>query len=467
MSTCMEAISDTQQSDDVVFSQDVLEDGWGVLCSTRRSYRTLVMIKNEYSVGRSADCDVVFKSAEQDLNSLSSTQVGILEPQHKILTYSKVHFKITRDSSVVYLEDFSSNGTYVNEVIVGRRRKIILQNNDEISLSHPKHKYFVYIDRQPYTTIEAWSTYPSDLKDNYFISKSLGSGSYGEVKLVLHKRTFVKYAMKVIEMKNIHNHGNSNEVDILKSLDNPFVIKYEHVIKSPSILFIFLEYMEGGDLFKRIQLYGKLTEISTKWIFFQLAIGVEYLHDQGIAHRDLKPENILLSSEDDFPIVKISDFGLSKFFNSVSVLKTLCGTPLYVAPEILETKGRGVYSNVVDVWSLGVILFACLSGGLPFNMNREDMSLDEQIRRGNYSFSSLVWRNVSPSAKGLISRMMTVNPKLRITVKMVKVHPWLKDKELIGKLKQREEFRSLNLYESNEPLTNNENEPPTRKRRLC
>ena len=141
-----------------------------------------------------------------------------------------------------------------------------------------------------------------------------------------------------------------------------------------------MELIEGGELFERIVAHGQFDEATTKFLFRQMAIGVKYLHEHSITHRDLKPENILLMSpETNETLIKITDFGLSKFINETSLLKTFCGTPtylgrrehcsgkksthwnrFYLAPEILVSRGEGSYTNKVDVWSLGVILYICL-----------------------------------------------------------------------------------------------------------
>lgn len=158
------------------------------------------------------------------------------------------------------------------------------------------------------------------------------------------------------------------------------------ILDTPKKMYIILELMEGGELFDRITKHGGLEEPVTKFIFWQLCFAVEYLHSNGITHRDLKPENILLASDRQYPLVKISDFGMSKFVTTESMMKTFCGTPLYVAPEILKTEGRGTYSSKVDIWSLGVILYVTFSGLCPFNQKNEQCSLRKQILLGKYKF---------------------------------------------------------------------------------
>uniref|UniRef100_A0A1B6I5R0 Protein kinase domain-containing protein n=2 Tax=Homalodisca TaxID=139475 RepID=A0A1B6I5R0_9HEMI len=133
-------------------------------------------------------------------------------------------------------------------------------------------------------------------------------------------------------------------------------------------------------------------------------------------------------------LVKVSDFGLSKLIDTNTDLKTMCGTPVYTAPEILMTQGTGFYTHQVDVWSLGVMLFLCLSGKLPFSKDRSPLPVVEQIVRVSYSMSGPEWRGVSPQAASLIRRMLKADPNQRITIEQILAHPWLQDKAMKSKV---------------------------------
>lgn len=178
----------------------------------------------------------------------------------------------------------------------------------------------------------------------------------------------------------------------------------------------------------------RFEEPIAKLLFYQMLVAVKYLHEQGITHRDLKPENVLLSSEKNETVIKITDFGLSKVVGEQSLMQTLCGTPSYLAPEVLLTCGTGGYSKAVDLWSLGVILFICLAGYPPFSEQITKHTLHEQIVKGLYSFPKQYWKTVSPQAIDLVKKLLTVDPNKRITVDEALQHPWIsEDKEVIEK----------------------------------
>ncbi|CAK9828062.1 Ovarian-specific serine/threonine-protein kinase Lok [Anthophora retusa] len=427
-------LPDTQNADSICLtqsqelSQEKTATIWGRLCPIKFPFKTVEMTKNIYTLGRSETCDICVTK-----NELKPKWLSVM---------SKVHFKITREfidgntiDAVVYLEDLSQNGTFVNKKKVGRGNKIVLESNDVISLAQPVVTIYIFMS----TTAFESNDLPPELKNKYAVSRKLGSGACGEVKMVFSKIGCKKFAMKTIMKIGSTTNGQKhplndpekimNEVEILKALKHPCIIRMEEIVDTPRAVYIVLELMEGGELFERIKSRGRLLEKHAKLIFYQVVLAVSYLHDCGITHRDLKPENILLASTSDVTLAKVSDFGLSKLVDAQTMMKTFCGTPMYVAPEILSNIGRGFYTNQVDVWSLGVILYACLSGSVPFNCHDKN-SMQDQIKRGCYSFPSTKFGHVTKKAINLITSMMTVNPRRRITIKQVLLHPWLQDREL-------------------------------------
>ena len=203
------------------------------------------------------------------------------------------------------------------------------------------------------------------------------------------------------------------------------------MIDTENNLFIILELADGGELFDKILEKVRFSEKEAKLHFYQMVSAVEYLHKKNIAHRDLKPENILLSNDDSNPLIKISDMGLSKLVDHTTFLQTFCGTPQYLAPEVLisRVRGDGSYGFEVDMWSLGVILYILLCGCPPFSTERTDKSLVRQVCDGDYSFPKSKWANISDSAIDLVTKLMTVEKNIRLTAKQALAHPWLNETE--------------------------------------
>jgi len=314
---------------------------------------------------------------------------------------------------------------------IGKNNQQILENNAEIALASKTHRVYVYID----ANAKEDSSIPAIVREKYIISKQIGRGAYGEVKLCFIRGTCDRFAMKIVAKKHfthsgpqahIFNQHIKTECSILQGLHHPCIVRLYDVYDTPDFLYIILELVEGGELFDRIVAHGQFDEMTTKFVFRQMAIGVKYLHERSITHRDLKPENILLTSPDtNETLIKITDFGLSRFINETSLMKTFCGTPNYLAPEILATRGEGSYTNKVDVWSLGVILYICLVGYPPFSESPDSPPLTEQILKGLYTFPEAFWSDVSEQAKDLVRQMMCVDPNKRLTITGVLEHPWL------------------------------------------
>lgn len=152
------------------------------------------------------------------------------------------------------------------------------------------------------------------------------------------------------------------------------------------------------------------------------------MHDQGISHRDLKPENILLSSNDNIEtLIKVTDFGLSKFIDATTLMKTFCGTPNYLAPEVLITRGAGTYTNKIDNWSLGVILYICLVGYPPFSDETSQANLEKQIINGIYDFPDQYWSEISSDAIDVVKRLLCTDPEKRASLDEILEHPWIKN----------------------------------------
>ncbi len=194
---------------------------------------------------------------------------------------------------------------------------------------------------------------------------------------------------------------------------------------TPLKVFIVTELASGGELLERVVENGNFSESEARGVIHQVLKGMEYLHSKNIVHRDLKLENILLSDGSSSAVVKIADFGLARFFADDSQLRTICGSPLYVAPEILDIGANmETYTPAVDMWSIGVMLYILLSGNSPFE-NEDEHSLFQMIRLGEYSMDDHLWDHVSDEAKDCVQRLLTVNTSVRMTITEALEHPWV------------------------------------------
>lgn len=243
----------------------------------------------------------------------------------------------------------------------------------------------------------------TELENNYFVGDTIGSGGNGSVYVTYEinpneEGTFSTYALKNIRKRNVTGLANIDnfnqklmrEVDIMRRLNNPHVLELVDFFDTPDNLVILLPIMFGGDLLHRIQRSGRLSERDAKFFFLQLLLGLRYMHKKGIAHRDIKCDNLLLSDHGTSPLLKISDFGLSKILQNNN---TVCGTKFYASPEIINNVVD--YTVKVDIWSAGVVLYAMLSGTFPFHQDNREETVDDQIRKGKFCFPKRNFNHVS------------------------------------------------------------------------
>ncbi|KAJ3443365.1 serine/threonine-protein kinase brsk2-like protein [Anaeramoeba flamelloides] len=253
----------------------------------------------------------------------------------------------------------------------------------------------------------------------YEIGKTLGTGSYSKVKLATHKVTGQKVAIKIVSKKQLLEKPANlerirREISVQKLIKHPSVIQIYDVYETNKHLFLVLEYISGGELFDYIVECERVPPDEARKFFQQIIYAIEHIHSFSITHRDLKPENLLLDRDNN---IKIIDFGMAKIMESGNLLQTACGSPHYIAPEVL--KGKGYDGQKSDIWACGVVLYALLCGYLPFD-EKKYQKLLYKIKKGKYSFPP----NLDEQEMDLISKMLTVNPKKRITIKEIKKHPW-------------------------------------------
>ncbi|PZC76788.1 hypothetical protein B5X24_HaOG204105 [Helicoverpa armigera] len=211
-----------------------------------------------------------------------------------------------------------------------------------------------------------------------------------------------------------------NEVAILQNLSHPGVVNLERMFETPERIFVVMEKLKG-DMLEMILSHenGRLTERITKFLVAQILVALKHLHEKNIVHCDLKPENVLLSTDEEFPQVKLCDFGFARIIGEKSFRRSVVGTPAYLAPEVLRNKG---YNRSLDMWSVGVIIYVSLSGTFPFN---EDEDINEQIQNAAFMYPPTPWREISAEAIDLINNLLQVKQRKRLSVDKSVSHAWL------------------------------------------
>lgn len=264
------------------------------------------------------------------------------------------------------------------------------------------------------------------------VGKALGKGSFAVVKEAMDKRTGERFAVKIIDRQNPSFDGEAlkKEIRIMQRIRHPNCIRLHGVYSDSQQIFLVLDLVTGGELFDRIIARGSYSEKDAAEVTREVLLAVAYLHHLGIIHRDLKPENLLYMSGDegaaDYNQIKIADFGLAKCLTPTATVRTMCGTPGYVAPEVLDSTLAGPtgYGSQVDIWSIGVVVYIMLCGFPPFYSNNTP-TLFRQIRNGDYGFPSPYWDNISEAAKSLVRSMLVVDPTRRLTAQQCLEHVWI------------------------------------------
>ncbi|XP_033483501.1 calcium/calmodulin-dependent protein kinase type 1D-like [Epinephelus lanceolatus] len=266
----------------------------------------------------------------------------------------------------------------------------------------------------------SWKKSTSNIKDLFKFEGKMGSGSFSEVFMVREKATGKLYALKCLKKKYLAHSNLENEINVLRRIQHENVVGLEDFYESQTHYYLVMQLVSGGELFDRILDKGVYTEKDASTVIKQVLQAVSYLHENSIVHRDLKPENLLYYNTDENAKIMVSDFGLSKTVEH-GVMSTACGTPGYVAPEVLAQKP---YSKAVDCWSIGVITYILLCGYPPF-FDESETRLFSKIMRAEYAFHSPFWDDISESAKDFIRNMMEKNPKKRFLTEQALRHPWI------------------------------------------
>ncbi|XP_048388875.1 serine/threonine-protein kinase DCLK1a isoform X2 [Stegostoma tigrinum] len=267
---------------------------------------------------------------------------------------------------------------------------------------------------------------PASIAERYKVGRTIGDGNFAIVKECIERSTSREYALKIINKSKCRGkeHMIQNEVSILRRVKHPNIVLLIEEMDTPSELYLVMELVKGGDLFDAITSTNKYTERDASGMLYNLASAIKYLHSLNIVHRDIKPENLLVyEHQDGSKSLKLGDFGLATVVDGP--LYTVCGTPTYVAPEIIAETGYGLK---VDIWAAGVITYILLCGFPPFRGHSNDQDvLFDQILMGHQEFPSPYWDNISDSAKELITMMLQVDIEQRYSAQQLLDHPWVND----------------------------------------
>ncbi|XP_061678246.1 serine/threonine-protein kinase H1 homolog [Syngnathoides biaculeatus] len=311
------------------------------------------------------------------------------------------------------------------------------------STQHPKNSSEVS-DPQRKKVAKYRAKFDPRVTAKYDIKALIGRGSFSRVVRVEHKSTRQPYAIKMIETR--YREGREvceSELCVLRRVRHTNIIQLMEVFETTERVYMVMELATGGELFDRIIARGSFTERDATRVLQMVLDGVKYLHTLGITHRDLKPENLLYYHPGADSKIIITDFGLanSRKKGDECLMKTSCGTPEYIAPEILVRKP---YTNAVDMWALGVISYILLCGTMPFEDDNR-MRLYRQILKGKYSFSGEPWPSVSNLAKDFVERILTVDPSSRLTAGQALKHPWIVSMAAASSMKNLQRCISQNL----------------------
>ncbi|KAI0646002.1 Pkinase-domain-containing protein [Trametes meyenii] len=403
---------------------------WGFLipCSANLRRIDFQKVKPKYQIGR---------NAEQLRND-------IVLPGMKI---SNFHCIIEWDGdesprAAVKVTDLSSNGTFINGEKIGKGHFKVLRDGNEIAFGTcvPQPANGGLEDYRFVYRHMASGPPSRGLHRHYDLMHELGKGSFATVMKALHKEEGKWYAVKMIQANKLRkglshaslngeqNDDKSNnfarEINILERLQHPNICQLKEVFFESYSINLVLEWVPGGDLLDYILKRNGLQEAEAQHLTYQICDALAYVHSQGIAHRDLKPENVLLT-DDQPPVVKVADFGLAKVIDSMTMLRTMCGTPVYLAPEVVNQAPNEGYDQIVDSWSVGVIVFSMLTMSTPFG--EEDMSADVKTRVANRQVEWAIFReyNVSQQGENFVRRLLEYDPRKRMSLTDARRHPWL------------------------------------------
>ncbi|XP_010262643.1 PREDICTED: serine/threonine-protein kinase ATG1c [Nelumbo nucifera] len=280
------------------------------------------------------------------------------------------------------------------------------------------------------------STSRARVVGDYIVSRQIGSGSFSVVWHARHRVQGTEVAIKEIAMDRLSKKLQESllsEIFILKRINHPNIIRLHDIIEVPGRIHLVLEYCRGGDLSMYIHRHGRVPEATAKHFMQQLVAGLQVLHDNNLIHRDLKPQNLLLSTNNDQSILKIADFGFARSLQPRGLAETLCGSPLYMAPEIMQLQK---YDAKADLWSVGTILFQLVTGKTPFTGNNQIQLLQNIVKSNELRFPPDS-NDLSVDCIDLCQKLLRCNPVERLTFEEFFNHPFLSKNQMMDSLRSR------------------------------
>ena len=421
------------------------EEVWGWLVTTSTNFApTLTPLRGARVVVGRLEADVLID--ERIFESNNKEDEGARE-NRKLAKVSRKHFAVYLEQEVAALVDLSSNGTYVNEMLVGRDeakqgRSARLVHGDTIGLLELDFTVYYFMQESAMKL-----QHPQELNSRYLVGRVLGSGAAGTVYEVFRRTDHARRAVKVIENEEDSNGSDNSEllqeVEVLKGVEHPCITRIFEVLDAPGRVMVVMELAAGGELFDQVledAEEGRLEERTAKVQMYQIVHAIAFLHSRNICHRDLKLENILLETPGPTSRIKVTDFGLSKRWSTTSLLETFVGTPTYMAPEVIclqeSTEGAKPYSSKSDLWSLGVILYTLLSGSQPFRRSHGD--LQEAVMAARYlPMVGSRWERVSEEGKALVERLLQVDCTKRPMAEELLRLGWVSGDEAVVAIKNK------------------------------
>jgi len=362
-------------------------------------------------------------------------------PLRKKIGSKEIITRVQRRYTYVFVNAFHQNDCYFSSGKRKRKNMITPSANKRRGLVDVRSMLCKSFE-QPSPENNALCTSPdcsSEAKRRfeqfYDVRDTLGTGTCGEVKRAISRKTGKEFAVKTIQLSGRNRGANMSEqasaalraeASILQTLDHPYIVKLQDVFVVPGVaIYIVMELVSGGDLFDRIVSKGRYTEVECRRAMRRLLNAIFYLHEKmSLVHRDLKPENILCISASNNVDLKLTDFGLAKNITSEG-LKTFCGTPQYFAPEVLRRNytiaGKGRYGKEADMWSLGVILYVLLSGSPPYDLSEGF----EVVADGKIKFPEAQWKGISSAAKDLVKQLLEIDVGKRLSAEDACEHSWI------------------------------------------